>query len=68
MFWSPTFGATDWNKDGDRDLLVRAHARRDEAALLRYREQKNRTSIDGLPAYTADLEAEVDAGRASAAG
>jgi predicted pyridoxine 5'-phosphate oxidase superfamily flavin-nucleotide-binding protein len=42
--------------DGDRDLLVRAHERRDEAALLGYRETKNRTSIDGLPAYTRDLE------------
>ena len=42
--------------DGDRDLLLRAHERRDAAALAGYREQKNRTSIDGLPAYTADLE------------
>jgi hypothetical protein len=42
---------------GDRDLLVRAHERRDGAALLDYRETKNRTSIDGLPAYTRDLEA-----------
>jgi hypothetical protein len=41
---------------GDRDLLIRAHERRDDAALLAYREKKNRTSIDGLPAYTADLE------------
>jgi hypothetical protein len=48
--------------DGDRDLLVRAHERRDEAALLRYREQKNRTSIDGMPAYTEDLERRSAAG------
>jgi hypothetical protein len=41
---------------GDRDLLIRAHERRDDTALLAYREKKNRTSIDGLPAYTADLE------------
>jgi hypothetical protein len=42
--------------EGDRDLLIRAHERRDETALVAYRELKNRTSIDGLPAYTADLE------------
>jgi hypothetical protein len=42
--------------EGDRDLLIRAHGRRDEAGLRAYREQKNRTSIDGLPAYSAELE------------
>jgi hypothetical protein len=35
---------------GDRDLLLRWHAKRDEAALAEYRRVKNRTSIDGLPA------------------
>jgi hypothetical protein len=43
--------------EGDRDLLVRAHERRDDDALLAYRDLKNRTSIDGLPAYTEELEA-----------
>jgi hypothetical protein len=56
--------------EGDRDLLVRAHERRDEAALVAYREQKNRTSIDGLPAYSAELElpaaGEPAAGKAAA--
>ncbi len=36
---------------GDRDLLIRAHERRDEAALVDYRRIKNRTSIDGMPAF-----------------
>lgn len=36
--------------DGDRDLLVRAHSRRDEAAFTAYRATKNARSIDGLPA------------------
>jgi hypothetical protein len=48
--------------DGDRDLLIRAHARRDDAALVAYRELKNRTSIDGFPAYTADREAAASGG------
>jgi hypothetical protein len=35
---------------GDRDLLIRWHARRDDAALAEYRRVKNAVSIDGLPA------------------
>jgi Pyridoxamine 5'-phosphate oxidase len=35
---------------GDRDLLIRSHARRDDAALADYRRTKNAASIDGLPA------------------
>ena len=22
LFWGPQFGATDWNRDGDRDVMV----------------------------------------------
>ena len=36
---------------GDRDLLVRSHARRDDAALATYRRVKNAASIDGLPVF-----------------
>lgn len=36
---------------GDRDLLIRAHERRDDAALAGYRAGKNAVSIDGLPAF-----------------
>jgi pyridoxamine 5'-phosphate oxidase-like protein len=35
---------------GDRDLLVKSHARRDDAALADYRRTRNAASIDGLPA------------------
>jgi hypothetical protein len=35
---------------GDRDLLVKSHSRRDDAALADYAVTKNATSIDGLPA------------------
>jgi hypothetical protein len=38
---------------GDRDLLVQAHSRRDDAAMAAYGAAKNRTSIDGLPALAA---------------
>ena len=37
--------------EGDRDLLIRAHARRDDEALARYRREKNAASIDGLPVF-----------------
>ena len=37
--------------EGDRDLLVRSHARRDDAALATYRRVKNAASIDGLPVF-----------------
>ena len=37
--------------EGDRDLLIRSHARRDDAALAQYRKVKNATSIDGLPVF-----------------
>ncbi len=37
--------------EGDRDLLVRSHARRDEQALSEYRKVKNASSIDGLPVF-----------------
>ena len=36
--------------EGDRDLLIRSHSRRDVAALAEYRRVKNATSIDGLTA------------------
>ncbi len=36
--------------EGDRDLLLRWNARKDDEALARYRRTKNATSIDGLPA------------------
>jgi hypothetical protein len=36
---------------GDRDLLIRSHGRRDEAALAEYRRVKNAASIDGLPVF-----------------
>ena len=36
---------------GDRDLLIRAHERRDDAALAEYRRVKNATSIDGKPIF-----------------
>lgn len=35
---------------GERDVLDRANARKGEGDLLAYREKKNRTSLDGLPA------------------
>ncbi len=37
--------------EGDRDLLVRSHARRDDEALAEYRRVKNAASIDGLPVF-----------------
>lgn len=37
--------------EGDRDLLIRSHGRRDEAALAEYRRVKNGASIDGLPVF-----------------
>ena len=37
--------------EGDRDLLMRWHERRDEQALADYRRAKNSVSIDGLPAW-----------------
>lgn len=36
--------------EGDRDLLMRWHERRDGEALADYRRAKNSASIDGLPA------------------
>ncbi|HET7477387.1 MAG TPA: pyridoxamine 5'-phosphate oxidase family protein [Dermatophilaceae bacterium] len=45
--------------DGDRDLLVQWLGRRDDAALARYRADKNRHSIDGLPAFTDPGQAPV---------
>jgi hypothetical protein len=36
--------------EGDRDLLMRWHERRDDQALADYRRVKNSVSIDGLPA------------------
>jgi hypothetical protein len=36
--------------EGDRDLLVRSHERRDDQALADYRRTRNAASIDGLPA------------------
>ncbi|HET7801012.1 MAG TPA: pyridoxamine 5'-phosphate oxidase family protein [Humibacillus xanthopallidus] len=39
--------------EGDRDLLTSWATNRGEAALETYREQKNATSIDGLPALGA---------------
>jgi len=40
--------------EGDRDLLVRAHSRRDADALAEYRRVKNAASIDGLPTFDFD--------------
>jgi hypothetical protein len=37
--------------EGDRDLLLRWSARRDDEALAEYRRAKNAASIDGLPAF-----------------
>ena len=37
--------------EGDRDLLIRSHARRDDEALAEYRKVKNAESIDGLPVF-----------------
>ncbi|GAA2671203.1 MULTISPECIES: pyridoxamine 5'-phosphate oxidase family protein [Actinoplanes] len=37
--------------EGDRDLLIRAHERRDDEALAEYRRVKNGASIDGLPIF-----------------
>jgi hypothetical protein len=36
--------------EGDRDLLIRAHERRDADQLAEYRRTRNAVSIDGLPA------------------
>ncbi|MEV4532246.1 pyridoxamine 5'-phosphate oxidase family protein [Asanoa sp. NPDC049518] len=43
--------------EGDRDLLLRWADRKDEAALADYRQAKNATSIDGLPAFDMDAVA-----------
>ena len=37
--------------EGDRDLLIRWHDRRDDEALAEYRRAKNAASIDGLPVF-----------------
>ena len=37
--------------EGDRDLLIRSHARRDDEALAEYRPVKSAASIDGLPVF-----------------
>jgi hypothetical protein len=37
--------------EGDRDLLIRAHERRNEDDLAEYRRVKNGASIDGLPVF-----------------
>ena len=37
--------------EGDRDLLLRSHGRRDDEALAEYRRVKNAASIDGLPVF-----------------
>ncbi len=39
---------------GERDLLPQHMDRKGEEGLLAYRREKNRTSIDGLPAFTDD--------------
>jgi Pyridoxamine 5'-phosphate oxidase len=36
---------------GDRDLLIRAHERREEEDFVEYREKKNGYSIDGRPVF-----------------
>lgn len=36
---------------GDRDLLIRAHERRNDADLAEYRRVRNAASIDGLPVF-----------------
>ena len=40
--------------EGDRDLLLRNHARRSDEDFIEYRQQKNAKSIDGLPAYPVE--------------
>lgn len=40
---------------GDRDVLDRAHGRRDEAYFVRYARERNAVSIDGLPAVPAPV-------------
>jgi len=37
--------------EGDRDLLIRAHSRRDADDLAEYRRVKNGASLDGLPTF-----------------
>lgn len=37
--------------EGDRDLLIRSHARRTDADLAEYRRVKNAASIDGRPIF-----------------
>ncbi|GIE99330.1 pyridoxamine 5'-phosphate oxidase family protein [Paractinoplanes rishiriensis] len=37
--------------EGDRDLLIRAHERRNDDDLAEYRRVKNGASIDGLPVF-----------------
>jgi hypothetical protein len=46
------FGVPLMTYQDDRDLLIRAHERRDDKTLATYRAAKNATSIDGLPALT----------------
>jgi hypothetical protein len=41
---------------GDRDLLVRAHARRTDADLAEYRRVKNAHSIDGRPVFAEEAD------------
>jgi hypothetical protein len=45
--------------EGDRDLLLRWAARKDEAALAEYRRTKNATSVDGLPAIDQVAETPI---------
>ncbi|UMG93120.1 hypothetical protein [Nocardioides sp. TF02-7] len=48
------FGVPLMSYEGERDLLQRAFARRGVAGSADYRRRKNRTSIDGLPAFDDD--------------
>lgn len=44
------YAVPEYELKGDRDLLERWAERKDDAALEAYRDDKNRVSIDGLPA------------------
>ena len=43
----------------DREALTASHARKGEDALQSYREEKNRISLDGLPAWNPDSQKDL---------
>ena len=50
------YGVPLYDHVGERDLLQRGMERRGSQGRRAYRRQKNRTSIDGLPAFDFDPE------------